>query len=325
VTEAAQRDGIPSVPAQAVSILAWPVELVLSPLSHLVRRYGVVLTTWMVVACIVWILGMVILPDLLMIDLSFRPKLPFAEIGGAKDVYTISNYLTLIYNDIHYAIFFKTIWGSVIVTLCSLFVCYPISYFLAQTARPQQASLFMLMLVIPFWINEILRTFSWYIILAYQGPLNALLLWLGIIDEPIRWLTGNGGVVLGMVYAYILFMLFPLYNAIESLDRNQIEAARDLGAPVWRTHWRVVIPHAKPGIAVGCINVFMLAASSYAVPSILGGPGSRWFTEIIYDWFFDGQNWNQGSAYAFILLVLCIVFITVMMRAFRVSMEDIAK
>jgi len=256
---------------------------------------------------------------------SFRLNLPRAEIGGPQDVYTLANYLTLLHNDIHYAIFFKTIWGSAVVTVLSLIVCYPIAYFLAQEAKGQSASLFLLLLVIPFWINEILRTFSWFIILAFQGPLNALLLFLGIIDEPVRWLSGNGGVFIGMVYAYILFMLFPIYNAIESLDHNQIEAARDLGAPTWRTHWRVVVPHAKPGIAVGCIMTFMLAASSYAVPSILGGPGSRWFTEIIYDWFFDGQNWNQGSAYAFILLILCIVFIMGMMRAFKVRMEDIAR
>ena len=101
--------------------------------------------------------------------------------------------------------------------------------------------------------------------------------------------------------------------------------ARDLGAAVWRIHWRVVIPHAKPGVAVGCIMVFMLTASSYAVPSILGGTGSRWFTEIIYDWFFDGQNWNQGAAYAFILLVLCLAFIMGMMALFRVRLGDIAK
>jgi len=294
-------------------------------MRFLVRRYGVALTSWMVLACLVWILGMVIMPNLLMVEVSFRLNLPRAEIGGPQDVYTLANYLTLLHNDIHYAIFFKTIWGSAVVTVLSLIVCYPIAYFLAQEAKGQSASLFLLLLVIPFWINEILRTFSWFIILAFQGPLNALLLFFGIIDEPVRWLSGNGGVFIGMVYAYILFMLFPIYNAIESLDHNQIEAARDLGAPTWRTHWRVVVPHAKPGIAVGCIMTFMLAASSYAVPSILGGPGSRWFTEIIYDWFFDGQNWNQGSAYAFILLILCIVFIMGMMRAFRVRMEDIAR
>jgi len=294
-------------------------------MRFLVRRYGVALTSWMVLACLVWILGMVIMPNLLMVEVSFRLNLPRAEIGGPQDVYTLANYLTLLHNDIHYAIFFKTIWGSAVVTVLSLIVCYPIAYFLAQEAKGQSASLFLLLLVIPFWINEILRTFSWFIILAFQGPLNALLLFFGIIDEPVRWLSGNGGVFIGMVYAYILFMLFPIYNAIESLDHNQVEAARDLGAPTWRTHWRVVVPHAKPGIAVGCIMTFMLAASSYAVPSILGSPGSRWFTEIIYDWFFDGQNWNQGSAYAFILLLLCVAFILAMMRIFRIGLGDIAK
>jgi len=128
-----------------------------------------------------------------------------------------------------------------------------------------------------------------------------------------------------MVYAYILFMIFPIYNAIGSLDTNQIKAARNLGAGWIRTHWRVVIPHAKPGIATGCIMTFMLAAGSYAVPSILGSPGSRWFTQIIYNWFFEGGDWNQGAAYAFLLLVICIGFIALVMRVFKVGLGDIAK
>jgi spermidine/putrescine transport system permease protein len=294
-------------------------------MTALVHRYGLLLTAVMAAASALWLLGLVILPNLLMVDLSFRPNLLPAELGGEKDVYTLKNYVTLWRNDVHYAIFVKTIWGSALVTVLSLIVCYPVAYHLAQEAGPRRRATLLLLLVIPFWINELLRTFAWFVILAYRGPLNALLLALGLTEEPIRFLSGDGGVLVGMVYAYILFMVFPLYNAIESLDRNQIEAARDLGAPVWRIHWRVVIPHAKPGIAVGCIMTFMLAASSYAVPAILGGTGSRWFTEIIYDWFFDGQNWNQGSAYAFILLVLCIVFILAMMALFRVRLGDIAK
>ena len=128
-----------------------------------------------------------------------------------------------------------------------------------------------------------------------------------------------------MVYAFILFMMFPLYNALDTLDPNQVEAARDLGAGTIRIHRRIVIPHAKPGIAVGCIMVFVLTASSYAVPLILGSPSSFWFTQIIYQWFFEGQNWPQGSAYAFLLLLLCLVFIQAMMRIFKVGLADIAK
>lgn len=291
----------------------------------MLQRYGLWLTIGIVGITLFWVVVLVVLPQLTMIDYSFRPNLPLPERGGPNDVFTWHNYLTLADNEIHRAIFIKTIWASALVTVLTFVVCYPIAYYLAQVATGPRAGLLVLLLVIPFWINEILRTFAWWVILAYNGPLNQILVGLGIIDEPIRYLSGNSGVVIGMVYAYILFMVFPLYNAMESLDRNQIEAAHDLGAPIWRIHWRIVVPHAKPGIATGCIMTFMLAAGSYAVPALLGSPGSRWFTEIIYNWFFEGGNWNQGAAYAFILLALCIVFIFAMMRLFRVGLGDIAK
>ncbi|WP_434616763.1 ABC transporter permease [Azospirillum sp. B2RO_4] len=294
-------------------------------MTEVLRRYGPVLTGVILLAVALWLALLVVLPQLMMIGFSFRPSLPPSKIGGPEDVFTARNYLTLWTNSIHLSIFLKTIWASALVTATTLAVCYPVAFYLAQVAPKRRLPLLILMLVVPFWINELLRTFSWYIILAYNGPLNAILLGLGIIDEPQRFLGGDGGVIVGMVYVYILFMVFPLYNAIESLDRNQIEAARDLGAGWLRIHRRIVLPHAKPGIAVGCIMTFMLAAGSYAVPALLGGPNSRWFTEIIYNWFFEGGNWNQGAAYAFILLVLCIGFILGAMRLFRVGLADIAK
>src|SRR4029078_5597982 len=157
------------------------------------------------------------------------------------------------------------------------------------------------------------------------GPLNFMLIGIGIVDQPIRWMTGFRSVVIGLVYTYVLFMLFPLYNAVQSLDTNQIEAAEDLGSPWWRTHWRVILPHSKPGIASGAVMVFMLAAGSILVPSLLASTSSRWFTEIIQQWMFESQDWNTGSAYAFLLLILCTVFVSVVMRLFRVRLADIAK
>lgn len=294
-------------------------------MREVLRRYGPVLTGVILLAVAVWLVLLVVLPQLMMVDFSFRPSLPPAKLGGPEDVYTTRNYQTLWTNQIHLTIFLKTIWASALVTATTLAVCYPVAFYLAQVVPKRRLPLLILMLVIPFWVNELLRTFSWYIILAYSGPLNAVLLALGLISEPQRFLGGDAGVIVGMVYVYILFMVFPIHNAIESLDRNQIEAARDLGAGWLRIHRRIVIPHAKPGIAVGCIMTFMLAAGSYAVPALLGGPQSRWFTEVIYNWFFEGGNWNQGAAYAFILLVLCIGFILLAMRLFRVGLTDIAK
>lgn len=294
-------------------------------IKQLTARFGGPMTLVVLLLLWFWLIVLVLLPQLIMIDYSFKPNLIPDQYGGPQDVYTLGNYQTLINNDIHRTIFFKTIWSSILVTVLTLMVSYPVAYFLAQLATAKQVMLIALLLVIPYWINEILRTFSWYLILSFQGPLNALLLGLGFIDRPIRFLSGDGGVLIGMVYAYILFMVFPLYNAIESLDNNQVRAARNLGAGLLRIHWRIVIPHAKPGIATGCIMVFMLAAGSYAVPALLGSPGSRWFTQIIYNWFFEGGDWNMGAAYAFVLLILCIGFIAAVMKVFRIGLGDIGK
>jgi spermidine/putrescine transport system permease protein len=155
--------------------------------------------------------------------------------------------------------------------------------------------------------------------------INAFLQTFGIIDQPIDFMRADVALYAGLSYAYILLMVFPLYNAIESLDHNQVEAARDLGAPWWRIHWRVVMPHAKPGIASGCTLVFMLSAGALAAPQILGGPSSLWFTQIIYRWFNTGGNWPQGAAYAIVLLLACLVFVLAVMKIFKVSLGEIAR
>lgn len=293
-------------------------------MADLYRRFGGGLGTLFLILVAVWLAGMVLAPNVMMIDYALKPNLLPSEIGGPKDSYTLENLLYLANEGVHRAIFFKTIWASALVAFLTFLVCYPLAFWLAQNATPNQTAVVLLALTIPFWINEVLRTLAWYILLAFRGPLNAVLLSLGIIDEPTRW-YGDGGVLAGMTYAYILFMLFPIYNSIESLDKSQIEAARDLGASTWRIHWRVVIPHAKAGIATGCVFTFMLAAGSYVAPSLLGAPGSRWFTEIIYNWFFEGGDWNRGAAYALVLLILCLAVVLVTLRLARVSLTEVAK
>jgi spermidine/putrescine transport system permease protein len=294
-------------------------------MDELFRRYGRSLTWLMVALTGFWLLMLVIIPNIVMLESSFRLYLPVTEVGGPKDVYTLHNYLTFTDSPIHINIFFLTVFYSSIVTLICFALSYPLAYFLAKVVRPANAPTLFLMLLIPLWVSEILRSFAWFIILSFQGPLNVMLQGLGIISEPIRWMTGFRSVIIGLVYTYVLFMLFPIYNAIQSLDTNQIEASQDLGASLWRTHTRVVMPHAKPGIASGCVMVFMLCAGSVIVPSTLASTNSRWFTEIIQQWFFEGLDWNVGSAYAFLLLVLCIVFVSLVMRILNVRLVDIAK
>jgi len=293
-------------------------------MAELFHRFGAGLGALFAALVAVWLAGLVLAPNLMMIDFALRPNLPPAAAGGPQDVWTLDNIAYLAGEPVHRAIFFKTVWASALVTVVTFLVCYPLAFWLAQRATPNQLALAILALTIPFWINEVLRTLAWYIILAYRGPLNEALMGLGLLRAPVRWF-GDGGVLAGMVYAYILFMLFPIYNAIESLEKAQIEAARDLGASTARIHARIVIPHAKAGVATGCVFTFMLAAGSYVAPSLLGSPGSRWFTEIIYNWFFEGGDWNRGAAYALVLLVLCLAAVLLTLKLFRVNLADVAK
>ncbi len=294
-------------------------------MTALQRRYGGPLTAAIIGLTAFWLVAMVVLPNSILLEFSFRRYLPVTEIGGPNDTYTIANYLTFFNSPIHLTVFGLTVLYSSVVTLICLVLAYPIAYFLAKVATPGNAATWFLLLLIPLWVSEVLRSFAWSIILAYQGPLNAALQGLGLIERGIRWRTGFNGVIIGLVYTYVLFMVFPIYNAIGTLDSNQIEAAQDLGAPAWRIHWRVVMPHARPGIGSGCIMVFMLSAGSILVPSILGSTTSRWFTEIIQQWFFEAVDWNTGSAYAFLLLALCTVFVSLMMRVLNVRLVDVAK
>jgi len=157
---------------------------------------------------------------------------------------------------------------------------YPLAFFIAKVAKPHNVPTLFAILLIPLWSAKSCAPFAWFIVLSYHGPLNAILEGIGIFSGPVRWITGFNGVMIGLVYTYVLFMLFPIYNAIQALDSHQIEAAEDLGAPAWKIHWRIVIPHSKPGIASGCVMVFMLspARSSYPAcsprPARAGSPKS---------------------------------------------------
>lgn len=349
-------------------------------MNSLVRSFGPLLTAVILMLSSVWVAGMIVAPQLIMVEQSFwsmdlgsdsvtlsnqvsnlynavdvlrfdkadaealpasperdtkiadldaRIAAQVAEIEklevqeiAPKKVYSLRNYTIM--GKAHFMIFIKTIIASLAVTVIAFVVCYPIAYAVAKLAPPGKVAIIMLGLIVPYSINELLRIFAWLMILNHNGVANFLLGLLGI--DPVPFLESGTGVFVAMVYAYILFMVFPIYNTVETLDTNQIEAARDLGAPAWKIHWRIVLPHAKPGIAVGAIMTFMLSAGSYAVPYIMTrGIAPPWFTQLIYNKFFESANWNTGSAYAFTLLIACIVFIFVLMRLFRVGIKDIAR
>lgn len=307
-------------------------------MQDLLRRYGIGLTSLCIGLTFFWLVILVVLPNITMLESSFRPYIAQADIGGPLDFYSFGNYKKIFGNEVDASlfgyvfqvpvrvkVFYLTIFYSAVVTVITFFISYPLAYYLAKIVSPKSLPTLFLLLFVPLWVSEILRSFAWWIILAFKGPLNVILMWLGIIDTEIRWIAGFSPVVIGLVYTYVLFMVFPLYNSMQSLDSNQIEAAEDLGSPWWRTHWRVILPHAKPGIASGAVMVFMLSAGSLLVPSLLGSTTSGWFTQTIQGIMMDGQDWNTGAAFAFMLLLVCTIFVSLMMRVFGVKLSDIAK
>ena len=299
-----------------------------------IERNGWPVSLFLIAAVGFWALVLIVLPQFYMIDYSFHPKLPTSARGGPRDFYTIQNYQYFLFgstsstsnwNVTHLNAFWITILISIFITILNFAICYPMAYFLAQVGTPSQVRTLMLLLIIPYWVNELLRAFAFGILFGTGGVINALLIKAGLLGTPIDFIGKDIALYAGLTYAYLLLMMFPLYNAIEALDHNQIEAARDLGAPWWHIHLNVVIPFAKPGIASGCTLVFMLAAGALAAPLVLGGPKTLWFTPIVYDRFYQAFNWNQGSAYALILLLTCIAFVLLVMRLFRVSFSEIAR
>ncbi len=298
------------------------------------KKNGPVIATFFLVAIIFWLVFLIVIPQLYMLDLSFRPNLPPLLRGGPDDVYTLTHYQHFLYgsetskdayNYVDIGVFLDTIITAVLVTIINLCFCYPIAFYIAKLATPNTARLLVLALVIPFWINELLRSFAIRILFAGEGVINNILLELGLITTAVNFIALDIALYTGLTYAYILLMIFPLYNALETLDTNQLEAAKDLGSSTVRTHWRIVIPHAKAGIASGCTMVFMLTAGALATPVVLSSPNTYWFTQLIYQWFNMNDNWSRGSAYSIILLVVSVTFVLLMMRLFKVTIGEVVR
>lgn len=298
------------------------------------QKNGTTVALFLIIAVGFWLFMMILLPQLFMLDFSIRANVPPPKFGTEEHYYTLEHYKYMIFgsaqatgsfNVIDLSVFYRTILAAICVTIIDVLLCYPIAYYLAHVASGAWGRLMVLSLIVPFWVNEILRAFAFKIIFGSTGIINNVLVAVGILDQPYDFIRNDVALWAGLSYAFILLMIFPIYNAVESLDKNQIEAARDLGSPWWRIHWRIVIPHAKPGISSGCTMVFMLTAGALAAPQILGGPGSLWFTQIIYQGFNQAGNWARGSAYAIILLISCIIFVLIMMKVFKVKFGEMMK
>src|SRR5271166_419402 len=258
---------------------------------------------------LLWLGALIILPHIDLALLSFRERT-----GPREYAPSLAQYRTFFAEPLYWHVFVRTAVMSIVATLLTLIVAFPIAWIIAKLARGRASSLLFIVCLIPFWVSETVRTLGWMILLRESGVLPGLLVKLGITAVPVEMLYHDATLLVGLVYTSLLFMVVPLVSSLESLDNSLIEAAYDLGANGWAVLRTIVIPHAAPGITAGSIVVFMLTLGNYLTPTLLGGKNSQWFTEQIYTQFITRFNWEQGAAFGFLLLALSTALVMIGLR-----------
>lgn len=248
---------------------------------------------------LVWLVGLIVLPHIDLAVLSLRER-----VAPRQYVPSLAQYRTFVEEPLYWHTFVRTALMSILATLITLLLAFPIAWTIAKLVRGRAKSLLLVLCLIPFWVSETVRTLGWMILLRESGVLPAFLVKLGMTQAPVELLYRDATILVGLVYTSMLFMVVPLISALESLDDALIEAAYDLGGNGPSILRQIVIPHAAPGILAGCIVVFMLTLGNYLTPTLLGGKNSLWFTEQIYTQFITRFNWEQGAAFGFLLLGL---------------------
>ena len=248
---------------------------------------------------LIWLLGLIVLPHIDLAVLSLR-----ARVAPRQYALSLAQYRTFVEEPLYWHTFMRTALMSIVATLLTLLLAFPIAWTIAKLVRGRAKSLLLVLCLIPFWVSETVRTLGWMILLRESGVLPALLVKLGVTPAPVELLYRDATILVGLVHTSMLFMVVPLISALESLDDALIEAAYDLGGNGPSILRQIVIPHAAPGILAGCIVVFMLTLGNYLTPTLLGGKNSLWFTEQIYTQFITRFNWEQGAAFGSLQLGL---------------------
>ncbi|MFX0543537.1 ABC transporter permease [Roseovarius sp. S4756] len=265
---------------------------------------------------LLWLSLLILIPHVDMLMLSLRER-----VGVGEYAPSIAQYKTILTEPLYMRTFLRTAVMSILATLITLAVAFPVSYYIAKMVRGRARSVLFLLCLVPFWVSELVRTFGWMILLRETGVISQFLQWSGIAQGPVEMLYNDAAIMTGLVYTSMLFMVVPLVTTLDSLDDAIIEAGYDLGGSSWSVMREIVIPHAVPGIVSGCIVVFMLSLGNYLTPTMLGGKDSLWFTEMIYSQFIVRFNWELGAAFGFMLLAASSFIIWAMLRLTGQTLE----
>ncbi len=274
-----------------------------------------------------WLLGLFLIPFFIVLKIAFSdialaipPYTPTLDITagweGFKAYFAaldFENFVFLTEDQLYWRAYLSSLKIALISTIATLLVGYPIAYGMAKSSREWRPTLMMLV-ILPFWTSFLIRVYSWMGILSQEGYLNQLLLWIGIISDPLKILNTNIAVYIGIVYTYLPFMILPIYATLEKMDESLLEAAEDLGCSRISAFWLVTIPLSKSGIIAGCFLVFIPAIGEFVIPSLLGGSKTLMIGKVLWEEFFSNRDWPVASAVAVILLLVLIIPIILFQR-----------
>lgn len=201
-------------------------------------------------------------------------------------------------------IFTRSLVLAIVTTVICLLACYPFAYYIA-TRRPAIRNVLLVLVMIPFWSNFLVRTYAWRVLLGTNGPISQISQFFG--GEEVRVLFTNTAVLIGLVYGYMPFMVLPLYAALERMDWNLVEAARDLYASGWTAFRRITLPLSMPGVVAGSILVFIPSLGAYVTPALLGGARTTLLGDYIVGQFLSARNWPYGSALSVAVMVVMLI------------------
>ena len=272
-----------------------------------------------------WLALFTLGPLLIVLKISFAesalgipPYTPLVDrrAGAPRLAATPENYALLVSDSLYWRAYLSSILYAAGATVLCLLIGYPMAYGIARAPKAWRVTLLM-MVILPFWTSFLLRIYAWIGLLKGNGFINNLLVWLGLISEPLPLLNNAFAVSVGLVYAYLPFMVLPLYAQLEKLDPALLEAASDLGCPPWRSFLAVTLPLSLPGIIAGALLVFIPMVGEFVIPDLLGGPDTLMIGKVLWDEFFTNRDWPVASSLAVAMLVLLVGPMMVLRRIGR--------
>ncbi|HAX24385.1 MAG TPA: ABC transporter permease [Chloroflexi bacterium] len=236
----------------------------------------------------------------------------------SQPTWTLDNFAQIFQESIYVRVIWITVQISLVVTIVTLFLAYPLAYLLASISS-SRANLLMILVLVPFWSSILVRTYAWMVLLGRFGIINNFLIWIGAIDEPLRLLNTRLAVYIAMVQILMPFMVLPLYSVMRGIDRNLMRAAEGLGARPDQVFRRIFFPLSLPGIAAGCLLVFILSLGFFITPALVGGPRDVMISVLIEQQVNTLLNWPFASALAAVLLIGALGIFTLFNRILGVE------